>query len=286
MLHPGLSGSATPVVPSLPGWSGRPFIVTTFRKPAAYSPLSVGVVSELLKMRCPFDRDLFLVVYTMPYCDAAGGTGTSLRQLAEAYRLTTGSMTTTTRVRESLRRLTESGLIRTKNRGKGLAVCLLLTTSQHTRTKGRPLTTSQHTRTRASRPEGQGWADRRQRVSGSADNESAVVLTTSQHTRDTETLEGCPSRASSLGVHEKTESAAAVVPPLGGGPTTALEEEKEQRDEPEPLPMTAALKALSPLSRYSDEMDRPGAEVERRERLRAQAAALAAMEQGDDGVER
>ena len=283
MLHPGLSGSATPVVPSLPGWSGRPFIVTTFRNPSAYSPLSVGVVSELLKMRCPFDRDLFLVVYTMPYCDAAGGTGTSLRQLAEAYRLTTGSMTTTTRVRESLRRLTDSGLIRTKNRGKGLAVCLLLTTSQHTRTKGRPLTTSQHTRMRASRPEGQGWADRRQRVSGSADNESAVVLTTSQHTRDTETLEGCTDRyMPSRGVREET--AATAPPRLGREGPAALDEDENTK--PEPLPMTAALKALSPFARYDDTLDRPGGEVERRDQLKAQVAAILAAEQGDEGVER
>ena len=260
--------------------------MTTFRPPAAYSPLSVGVVARLIAMRHPFDRDLFLTIYCLPYCDASGGTGTSLRQLSEAYTALSGSMTTTTRVRNALVRLAHDGLVTATKRGKGLSVCLPLTTSQHTRTKGGLLTTSQHTRTRPSRPEGSGWADRRQRVSTTADNESALPLTTSQHTRDTETLEGCPSRASSLGVHEKTESAAAVVPPLGGGPTTALEEEKEQRDEPEPLPMTASLKALSPLSRYSDEMDRPGAEVERRERLRAQAAALAAMEQGDDGVER
>ena len=259
--------------------------MTTFRPPAAYSPLSVGVVARLIAMRHPFDRDLFLTIYCLPYCDASGGTGTSLRQLSEAYTALSGSMTTTTRVRNALVRLAHDGLVTATKRGKGLSVCLPLTTSQHTRTKGGLLTTSQHTRTRPSRPEGSGWADRRQRVSTTADNESALPLTTSQHTRDTETLEGCPSRASTLGVHEN-QTAAAGATLLRRETPAALEEERKTETTTR-LPMTSRLVAAAPTAAYYDDtVDRPGGIMDRRAELLEQAALLAAMETNGDDVER
>ena len=283
MLHPGPFGQATPVVPSLPGWSGRPFIVTTFRNPSAYSPLSVGVVLATLKLRSAFDRDLVWVVYCLKYSDSERGTGTSLRQLVAAYKAATGATTSKDRVRESLSRLSRVGIIRCQKVGKGLSVCLPVTTSDHTRTLLAPVTPSDRTRTLSRGSRESNWPDRSLPVTTTGHSQCPEAVTPSDHTRDTETLEGCTDRyMPSRGVREET--AATAPPRLGREGPAALDEDENTK--PEPLPMTAALKALSPFARYDDTLDRPGGEVERRDQLKAQVAAILAAEQGDEGVER
>lgn len=256
--------------------------MTTFRKPGAYSPLAVGVVLSVLKLRSAFDRDIVWLLYCLPYSDSERGTGTSLRQLVAAYKAATGATTNSSRVKGSLRRLQGYGLVRCRKVGLGLSVALVLTPSPHTRTCERD-TASPHTRTCNPGDASSGWGKCGPGVSPSADSQSALPQTPSPHTRDTETLEGCTDRyMPSRGVREET--AATAPPRLGREGPAALDEDENTK--PEPLPMTAALKALSPFARYDDTLDRPGGEVERRDQLKAQVAAILAAEQGDEGVER
>lgn len=186
------------------------------RPAPAYSAVPVGTVRAILALRRPMERDLYWVIYCLPFCDKSKGWAGSLRQLEAAYELLVGSKVRRASLRDALEALERAHLVTTQRDKNGLRIALKVGVDcPHTRT---------NRRTRKRGP-GKGW--RGQSIPTPGDNQSPVAGTINTHTRNRiETERGIPDTSLSLSVSLKDVPDPG---PQGAGPALSPEEIEQRK---------------------------------------------------------